>query len=402
MYRGRFTHRSQLRRAGTAPVVLLVLAALGAAQQNPSPTQNASQQQTPPPTTASKPSPATQQPQAQPVPQQTTPAQPVGQQANPASPNPGPAGTNSNPAEVPPNAISPGSPQDSNAQEPIANDQSGMFVFKKEVQEVVLHATVVDQRGRPAGHLDRSAFAVSEDGSAQSITGFRREDVPVAIGIVIDNSGSMRDKRTKVNQAVMNLIRASNPLDEIFVVNFSQTSYLDQDFTSDTVLLEQALHQTSMGGSTALYDAIVASATHLANNPRLDKKILLVITDGQDNMSEETLQEAMRHLQRANGPTLYAFGLMGGSIQGPGREALQSLAEATGGAAFFPDSLDQVNDLTRSIAHDIRSQYTITYKPVNENANATYHPIRVEARSPGYGRLTVRTRSGYYTGESVR
>ena len=89
-------------------------------------------------------------------------------------------------------------------------------------------------------------------------------------------------------------------------------------------------------------------------------------------------------------------------MQGPGRQALQSRAEATGGAAFFPNTLDQVNDLTRAIAHDIRSQYTITYKPRNENANASYHPIRVEARAPGYSKLTVRTRSGYYTGESVR
>ena len=114
------------------------------------------------------------------------------------------------------------------------------------------------------------------------------------------------------------------------------------------------------------------------------------------------MQEATRHLQKSNGPVLYAFGLMGGAMQGPGRQALQSLAEATGGAAFFPNTLDQVNDLTRAIAHDIRSQYTITYKPPNENANASYHPIRVEARAPGYSKLTVRTRSGYYTGESVR
>lgn len=356
-----------------------------------------------------QPSPSQSQPPAQTQqPQQTqqqqapvAPPQSAAQPAAPTATKPDPAGSSGAPTSTP-GAISPDTPQDQNAQEPTANDQSGMFVFKKQVQEVVLHATVVDQWGRPAAHLDRNAFSVSEDGSPQAITAFRKEDVPVSMGIVIDNSGSMRDKRAKVNQAVMNLIRASNPQDEIFVVNFTQVPYLDQDFTSDTGLLEQALHQTSSSGSTALYDAIVAAATHLANSGRLDKKILLVITDGQDNMSEETLQEAMRHLQRANGPTLYAFGLMGGGMQGPGREALRRLAEATGGAAFFPDSLDQVNDLTRSIAHDIRSQYTLTYKPANENATDKYHPIRVEARAPGYGRLSVRTRNGYYTGESVR
>ena len=116
--------------------------------------------------------------------------------------------------------------------------------------------------------------------------------MPVEIGIVVDNSGSMRDKRGQVSQAVMNLIRASNSQDQVFVVNFGQNPYLDQDFTSDVNLLQAALHQVSAKGSTALYDAIVASAVHLENNSRLSKKVLLVITDGQDNMSQETLQEA--------------------------------------------------------------------------------------------------------------
>lgn len=277
----------------------------------------------------------------------------------------------------------------------------GSFVFKKQVEEVVLHATVIDQDQRLAAHLDRSAFSVFEDGRPQTITSFRREDVPVAIGVVIDNSGSMRDKREKVNQAVLNLIRASNPNDEVFVVNFSQNPYLDQDFTSNIDLLEQALHRTTERGSTALYDAVVASARHLANDPRIEKRILLVITDGQDNMSQETLQDAVRELQKPTGPVLYAIGLTG-EAQTKGREGLEKLAEATGGAAYFPTSLDQVEDVTRTLAHDIRNQYVIAYKPEQEDQKAGFHPIVVEARSAGYGKLTVRTRSGVYTGESVR
>ncbi len=274
------------------------------------------------------------------------------------------------------------------------------FVFKKQVEEVVLHATVVDQQRHLETHLDRGAFAVFEDGRPQTITSFRREDVPVAIGIVVDNSGSMRDKRAQVNQAVVNLIRASNPKDEVFVVNFSRNSYLDQDFTSDVGQLERALHQVSTQGDTALYDAVVASTIHLENNPRLDKKILLVITDGDDNMSRETLNEAIQHLQQRNGPTLYAIGLTGGEMQPMGRQALQKLADATGGAAFFPDDLSQVTDVTQQLAHDIRSQYIIAYKPENEDARAKYHPIQVQARAPGIPQLTVRTRTGVYTGES--
>jgi Ca-activated chloride channel homolog len=243
-----------------------------------------------------------------------------------------------------------GSSETPGIQDAYGNGQQGMFVFKKQVEEVVLHATVVDEQGRLATHLDQSSFTIFENGTAQTITSFRREDVPVAMGIVIDNSGSMRDKRDRVNQAVLNLIRASNPQDEIFVVNFSQNSYLDQDFTSNIGLLEHALHQVSMRGSTALYDAVTASAIHLENDPRLEKKVLLVITDGQDNMSEETLQQVARRLQQSKGPALYAIGLMGIQLQGSGREALEKLANATGGSAFFPDSLDEVSEITFAVS----------------------------------------------------
>jgi Ca-activated chloride channel family protein len=223
------------------------------------------------------------------------------------------------------------------------------------------------------------------------------------MGIVVDNSGSMRDKRDEVNKAVLNLIRASNPEDEIFVVNFGQNYYLDQDFTSDAHLLESALHQVSASGNTALYDAVVASAVHLNNNPRLEKRVLLVITDGEDNMSQETLEEASRRLQQTNGPTLYAVGLMGGEMRNPGREALQQLAQVTGGVAYFPDSLDQVGTITQTIARDIRSQYIIAYKRKNQNAKPSDQSLRVEAHAQGYANLTVSARSGhYYAGGATR
>ena len=303
------------------------------------------------------------------------------------------------PAPQEPAAADPNAAPTAPGQEASGEDQ-GRFVFKKDVQEVVLHATVVDEAGHLVTNLDKSAFSVYQNGTAEQISSFRREDVPVAMGIVIDNSGSMRDKRDKVNQAVLNLIRASNPEDEVFVVNFGQNPYLDQDFTSDVNLLQAALHQTSTRGSTALYDAVVASSTHLRNNPRLTKKVLLVITDGQDNMSRETLQEAMRQLQTNKGATVYAIGLTDQGLTRVGRDALQSLASATGGVAYFPQSLEDVNDITRTVAHDIRSQYTLAYKPAGPKNG--YQTIRVEARGMGKERLTVRTRSGYYPGESLR
>ena len=286
---------------------------------------------------------------------------------------------------------------------PIPNDDS-RFVFKTQVQEVVLHATVVDEMGRLVTNLDRSAFSIFQNDQPEAIMSFRKEDVPVAIGILVDNSGSMRDKRAKVNEAVLNLIRASNPQDEVFVVNFSQTPYLDQDFTSDVHLLQTALDQTSSRGSTALYDAVVASNLHLRNNPRLEKKVLLVITDGEDNMSRETLQDAMRKLQSNKGATLYAIGLgdQGNlAMTRSARQALQELAFSTGGVAFFPQSLEECDSITRAIAHDIRSQYTLTYNP-GGTVGKGYQTIRVEARGAAHTHLTVHTRRGYYPGESTR
>jgi Ca-activated chloride channel homolog len=280
-------------------------------------------------------------------------------------------------------------------------DDSGRFVFRKQVQEVVLHATVVDEAGHLVTGLNQGDFSIYVNNELEPITSFRREDVPVALGIVIDNSGSMRDKRQKVNQAVLNLIHASNSQDEVFVVNFSQTPYLDQDFTSDVNLLQTALHQVSSRGSTALYDAVVASAVHLQHNPRLAKKVLLVITDGQDNMSRETLQDAIRKLQPNKGETVYAIGLTDEGLTQTGRDALRSLASSTGGVAYFPQSLDEVNEITRAVAHDIRSQYTLAFKPANSQSKG-YQAIRVEARGPARSRLIVRTRTGYYPGEAVR
>jgi VWFA-related protein len=281
-------------------------------------------------------------------------------------------------------------------------DDNALFVFKKQVQEVVLHAIVVDEQRRLVTTLDRPAFTAFEDGVPQATTAFHRDDIPVALGIVIDNSGSMREKRDKVNQAVLNLIRASNPRDETFVVNFSQESYLDQDFTSNIGLLQQALQKVSTKGSTALYDAIVASAIHLKNDNRVERRILLVITDGRDNASQQTLAEAMRHLQGENCPTLYAIGLLGDELQQSDSGALMSLANVTGGVAFFPKSLNEVDDIARTVARDIHSQYTIAYKPTNHSHAAKYRVIEVKAQARGYRSLTVRTRTGYYPGQALR
>jgi Ca-activated chloride channel homolog len=277
-------------------------------------------------------------------------------------------------------------------------ENNGVYVFRKQVEEVVLHATVYDDHDHMVTNLDKSAFQVFEDGVPQTITSFRREDIPVAVGIVIDNSGSMRDKRPAVNQAALNFVRSSNPQDEVFIVNFNDEYYLDQDFTSSVPQLREALEKIEARGGTALYDAIVASADHLKKNARLEKKVLLVVTDGEDNASRESLEQAVRRLQAENGPTVYTIGLLGGERQRRARRALATVAEDTGGVSFFPKDLGEVDSITQEVAHDIRNQYTIGYRPTRPQSQGGYRSIKVIAHAHGYKKLQVRTRTGYYAG----
>jgi VWFA-related protein len=277
--------------------------------------------------------------------------------------------------------------------------EPGGFVFHSDVQEVVLHATVIDDKQRIVTDLDRNAFTVFEDGKPQVIKSFHHEDIPISLGIVIDNSGSMREKRAKVVKAALNLVKASNPSDEVFVVNFSDEYFLDQSFTSKISLLQSALEKYETRGGTALYDAVVASADELKRHGKLQKKILFVVTDGEDDASRENLEQAVHRLQEENGPTVYSIGLLGEERQRRARRALETISERTGGIAFFPRTLDEVDAISSTVARDIRNQYTIGYKPSTPKSVGGYRTIRVDARASGHGKLTVRTRSGYYAGQ---
>jgi VWFA-related protein len=219
------------------------------------------------------------------------------------------------------------------------------------------------------------------------------------MGIVIDNSGSMREKRSKVNQAALNLVRSSNPRDEVFIVNFNDEQYLDQDFTHDLLKLKEALEKIDARGGTALYDAVVASADHLKQNARLEKKVIFLVTDGEDNASSETLEQAVKQLQLEGGPSVYAIGILGDEDHPKrAKKALQIVAERTGGIAFFPKTLDEVDSISRTIANDIRNQYAIGYKPLSPKKAGEFRQIRVEAKAKGHSKLVVRTKSGYYAG----
>ncbi len=343
-----------------------------------------------------------QKPQATPLPADVDPA-------DPALPSwlrtaaPPKAAATSTPAPGVPGNVPPGQQPQQPAQNPageVRKDSSGRFVFSVQSDEVTLQATVVDQKHHLVTSLAPANFEVYEDGQVQQITSFRREDIPVSIGIVVDNSGSMLTKRNAVTKAVINLVQASNPGDEVFIVNFNDEPYLDQDFTNKIDLMREALDRVDARGGTALYDAVIASADHLAKGARREKKVLFVVTDGEDNVSRESLEQAVRTVQNDKGPTIYSIGILGKEgRKRTAKRALEALSLQTGGVAFFPENLDEVDEISREVARDIRNQYTITYKPSNPRANGGYRSVKVVAHAPGFHELEVHTRTGYYASE---
>lgn len=268
--------------------------------------------------------------------------------------------------------------------------------FRADTRLVVLHASVTDKKGKLITNLNRDAFKVYENGQPQELKVFRREDVPVSMGIIIDDSGSMSTKRARVEAAALALVRASNPQDEVFIVNFNDQPYLDVPFTNDIHKMEQGLARIDSRGGTAMRDAISSSLDYVKKEAKKDKKVLLVITDGNDNASGISLE---RVVQRSNqGDTLiYAIGLFIEEEKHEGakaRRALNELTTATGGMAFYPKDVNEVQALAVEIARDIRNQYTIAYTPAVQQLDGSYRQIKVTVDAPG--KPTVRTRTGYY------
>lgn len=282
----------------------------------------------------------------------------------------------------------------------LSKSSSGAYVLHEDVNEVILDCTVVDKNGRLATGLKASDFRVWEDGVPQKIASFQYGDVPVSVGILVDNSGSMRDKREAANQAALELVRDSNPQDRAFIVNFNNHAYLDQGFTSNISDLERGLEHYDATGETALYDAVAASADELAAHAKWPKQVLLIITDGEDDASRLTLQQTVARVQRLGGPVIYSIGMLFESESkqeaAQARQALETLSTDTGGMAFFPRSNRDMGAIAQEVARDIRDQYMIGYHSTRPPALGGYRTVRVEANSRHYGRLIVRTRKGYY------
>jgi Ca-activated chloride channel family protein len=268
--------------------------------------------------------------------------------------------------------------------------------FKADTNWVILPVSVSDKNGKLITDLQQKSFKVFENGIEQPIKLFRHEDVPISLGIIVDNSGSMKEKRQKVEIASVDLVKASNPHDEVFIVNFNDEAYLDVEFTNDIKKMEEGIARIDSRGGTAMRDAISKSIDYLKDKGKRQKKVLLVITDGNDNASSISLEKLVNRSQQSE-VLIYAIGLLNEEERHEARiakRALDSLAQESGGLTFYPKSLAEVDQLTLQVAHELRNQYTIAYSPTVQQMDGSFRQIKVTVNGPGHP--IVRTRTGYY------
>lgn len=271
------------------------------------------------------------------------------------------------------------------------------YTISVQVGLVVLPVKVTGRQGHTVPNLQPASFVVLDDGRPQKITVFDHEDAPAAVGLVVDDSGSMAPKLDEVAAAANAFAKSSNPQDQVFVVYFNDTVFLGlpggSPFTHDTNQLIRSLTDITARGRTALYDGLAVALEHLSQSP-LNHKALMVVSDGGDNASRHNLRQVLALAGRSSA-TLYTVGLFDASEADQNPGVLRRLARVTGGKAYLPQSVAEVVNVSRQIADDIRHQYTLGYVPENGGARPGYHSVRVMVRAPGYGRLRVRTRAGY-------
>ncbi|HTA70987.1 MAG TPA: VWA domain-containing protein [Bryobacteraceae bacterium] len=283
------------------------------------------------------------------------------------------------------------------AAKPPANPSSGDDVtFRADTRLVVLPISVADKNGKLVTDLKQSSFKVFENGIEQPIKIFKREDVPISLGIIIDNSGSMKEKRQKVEIASLDMVKASNPQDEVFIVNFNDQPWLDVPMTSDIKAMQEGIARIDSRGGTAMRDAISGGIDYLKKEGKRQKKVLLVITDGNDNASTINLERLVNRSQQ-NEILIFSIGLLNEEERHEAKiakRALDTLSRETGGLAFYPKGVADVDQIALQVAHEIRNQYTLAYSPTSPEMDGSFRQIKVTVNGPGHP--LVRTRTGYY------
>ena len=274
--------------------------------------------------------------------------------------------------------------------------------FKARSDLVVLNVAVTDARGGFVSGLPRDAFKIIDEGQPQKIEFFAEQDAPATIGLLIDASGSMLENRDRVIAGITEFARASHPDDEFLPLIFNEqmTSVLSHGrFTSDPMELRDVLTATlAARGRTAFHDAL-AEAVGEVGRGRYERKVLIVLSDGGDNASKLSLDQAFDRVLASN-VVIYSIALIDPLALDKNPKALRRLADGTGGLAFEPANVSVVSRAFQSIAHDIRSRYTVAYAPPDSKTDGRLRRVRVVIESPGRTGLKVRTRTGYISDSS--
>jgi Ca-activated chloride channel family protein len=274
--------------------------------------------------------------------------------------------------------------------------QESVFKLNVNVDLTEVHVNVTDEKDHPIGNLKKDNFRIFEDRTEQKISVFKHEDIPISLGLVIDNSRSMEPRKERMDAAALSFVRKSNPDDETFIIHFDDTARLDRDFTDSIPLLEQTLAGVKPFGQTAIYDALILGLQHMESAKQM-KKAILLFTDGVDNSSKHTLAEAIDATKRAR-VAVYPVGLLSQSGGQKAEDALVHIAEASGGRAYFPQTVDEARLDMERVARDLREQYTLGYVPSNHAGG--WRSVRIEvlppAGSPPNMKLNANYRHGYY------
>jgi len=262
---------------------------------------------------------------------------------------------------------------------------------------VLLDVAAETSHGRTVSGLSKENFKVYEDGKLQPITSFNHDDHPVSIGLVVDQSGSMRPKQKEVLDAALAFVRGSNPQDEMFIVNFNDTVSLGlprgMSFTDNITYLQNAISSSRPEGRTALNDAVILALDHLATGTK-ERKAILVISDGGDNASLHREMEMLNKVDEVQA-TIYTIGLFSDEDEDRNPGLLKRLAAVSGGETYLPSDPSQFGEILTHIASEIRTRYSIGYSPVRKGSGGGLRKIKVTVTDEKGGHLVVRTRTRY-------
>jgi VWFA-related protein len=276
--------------------------------------------------------------------------------------------------------------------------QEQTYKLNVNVDLTEVHVNVTDEKDHPVGNLKKENFRIFEDRTEQKVSVFKHEDLPISLGLVIDNSRSMEPRKQRMDQATLSFVRKSNPQDETFVIHFDDSARLDRDFTDSIPLLEDTLASVKPYGQTAIYDALILGLEHMDQAKNTNRAILL-FTDGVDNSSKHTLSEALDATKRAH-VAVYPVGLLSMAGGQKAEDSLVRIAEVSGGRAYFPQNVDEARADMERVARDLREQYTLGYFSSNPSHSGGWRSIRIDvvppAGLPATAKLNANYRHGYY------